>query len=63
MPALAFVLLAGSSGPAAACAGCVPLVHATALGPGFGATLALLMLPLVLIGVLAALVHGRPPRR
>ena len=58
MSALA-VLLASSSGPAAACAGCVPLVHATALGPGFGATLAVLMLPLLVIGALAAWVHGR----
>lgn len=58
MPAGTLLLYAGS-GPAAACAGCVPLVHATALGPGFAGTLAVLMLPLVVMGVLAAWVHGR----
>jgi len=57
--ACAALLAASNSGPASACAGCVPLVHAAALGPGFGATLAVLMLPLVLIGALAAWVHGR----
>jgi hypothetical protein len=53
-------VLAGSAAPAVACSGCVPLVHATALGPGFAATVALLMAPLVLIGALALWVHHGP---
>ena len=64
--AVGSVLLLGGAGwavPARACSGCVPVVHATALGPGFATTLGLLLLPVLVIAAVAVAVHGLARRR
>ena len=60
----ALLLLTAVTHPASgyACSGCVPLVHAAALGPGFAWTLWLLTLPVMTIVLLAVGVVMWPRR-
>ena len=54
--AMSSILLLWAS-PAEACSACQPAVRAIALGPGFGSTALVLLLPLLIIGGVGALVH------